>query len=167
MLLHPDRYWWLVPASFVLAFLWQFWPLPPTARQIAPDAIIAVTLYWSMQRPPRMSSTWALVMGVLRDGIAGSPLGMQALALVCVAYITQRFGERLRSFALWQQTLAAGVLCALYQIISNSIWMLFNHNTNITLLSLAPVIATSVCWPACFLSLKLLEHGYLHAPRRS
>ncbi|MEZ5538817.1 MAG: rod shape-determining protein MreD [Pseudomonadales bacterium] len=165
MLLNPDRYWWLVPTSFIFAFLWQFWPLPPSVRELAPDAIVAVTLYWMMQRPPRMSSGWALIIGLLRDGIAGTALGTHGLALVLTAYLTQLLAERLRSFALWQQALAVGALCTLYQIIGNLIELLRHAETS--LLLPAPIIATTVCWPICFLALNLLEHGYSRRPHRA
>lgn len=166
MLLNPDRYWWLVPTSFIFAFLWQFWPLPLTVRQLAPDAIVAVTLYWTMQRPPRMGSGWAFVMGLLRDGIAGAPLGTHALALVLVAYLVQLLDERLRTIAIWQQAIVVSLLCTFYQLIGNGVWLLMYH-IDTPLLLPASIIATGLCWPACFLVLNLLEHGYSRRPHRS
>lgn len=166
MLLNPDRYWWLIPTSFIFAFLWQFWPLPLTIRQFTPDAIIAVTVYWTMQRPPRMGGGWALVMGLLRDGIAGTPLGMHALALVLVAFLVQVLDERLRTAAIWQQTLAVGLLCIVYQLIGKGLWLLL-YPSSTSLLLPATAIATGSCWPACFLVLNLLEHGYSRRPHRS
>lgn len=166
MLLNPNRYWWLLPTSFIFAFLWQFWPLPLSVRSLAPDAIVVVTMYWSMQRQLRVSGGWTLVMGLLRDGIAGSPLGTHALALVLVAFVVQLLGERLRTAALWQQTVAAGVLCAVYQLIGNSVWLLFS-SSDTNLLLPAAAITTGLCWPICYLVLNLLEHGYSRRPNRA
>lgn len=166
MLLNPDRHWWLIPTSFIIAFLWQFWPLPLTTRQLAPDAIVLVTLYWAMQRPPHIGSGWAFVMGLLRDGIAGAPLGTHALALVLVVFLVQRLDERLRTTAIWQQAIVVGLLCAFYQLIGNVVWLLMYH-VDAPLLLPASIMATGLCWPVCFLVLNVLEHGYSRRPARS
>jgi rod shape-determining protein MreD len=165
MLLNPNRYWWLLPISLVCAFLWQFWPLPLSVRGFAPDAIVVATLYWATRRPPRVSGGWALIIGLARDSIAGSPLGTHALALVLITFLAQLLDEQLRSLAIWQQTIAVGVLCAIYQLIGNGVWMLF-YQTDTTLL-LPAAIATGLCWPVCYLVLNLLEHGYSRRPNRS
>ena len=166
MLLNPDRYWWLIPTSFVIAFLWQFWPLPLTVRQFTPDAIVLITLYWTMQRPPRMGSGWAFAIGFLHDGIVGSPLGTHALALVLIAFLTQLLDERLRTIAIWQQAVAVSLLCAFYQLVGNGVLLLM-YRIDSPLLFPGAIIATGLCWPVCFLVLNLLEHGYSRQPTRS
>lgn len=161
MQLSPDRYWWLIPTSFVFAFLWQFWPLSFTFRPYMPDAIVTVTLYWVMQRPPRMGGGWALVIGILRDNLTGTALGTHAFALIFVAFWVQLLSERLRSLAIWQQAMLVGLLCLIYQLVSNSIGLWMSH-LDAPLFALPSVLITALCWPVCFAILNLLEHGYLH-----
>jgi rod shape-determining protein MreD len=158
MLLNPTRYWWLVPASITLAFLWQFWPLPSVVRQVAPDAIVSVVLYWAMQRPRRINTSGALILGVLRDGAEGLPLGAHALAMVLSVYLAELFGERVRKWALWQQSIIIGLLYTFYLLIGNWALLLTSHGTTPPLF-LVPALTTGLCWPACYFVLNLLEHG--------
>lgn len=166
MLLNPDRYWWLIPASFIAAFLWQFWPLGYSVRTVAPDAIVLATLYWTLRKPQLVNSGWAFVMGLLRDAVEGAPLGMHALALVVISYIVQLFYLRLRMFVLWQQALAIATLTALYLLIGNWVQLLAPSGGQHPLL-LAPALATGLSWPLCYLLLRQLEEGSLRAPIRS
>jgi rod shape-determining protein MreD len=158
MLLNPDRYWWLMPTSMMFAFFWQFWPLGAAARQIAPDAVVMVMLYWALSKPEYVSSGWALFVGLLLDGVEGCPLGMHALALVVVVYAVQLLHERIRMFAIWQQSLVVGLLYLAYLLICD--WVLFfdPYSSNKPFMILT-AISTGICWPACFLLLRQLEQG--------
>ena len=143
MLLNPDRYWWLMPTSMMFAFFWQFWPLGAAARQIAPDAVVMVMLYWALSKPEYVSSGWALFVGLLLDGVEGCPLGMHALALVVVVYAVQLLHE---------------LLYLAYLLICD--WVLFfdPYSSNKPFMILT-AISTGICWPACFLLLRQLEQG--------
>ena len=112
-----------------------------------------VMLYWALSKPEYVSSGWALFVGLLLDGVEGCPLGMHALALVVVVYAVQLLHERIRMFAIWQQSLVVGLLYLAYLLICD--WVLFfdPYSGN------KPFISTGICWPACFLLLRQLEQG--------
>ena len=166
MLLNPDRYWWLMPVSLILAFFWQFWPLGTAVRLFAPDAIVMVTLYWALSKPQYVSSGWAFFIGLTRDSVEGCPLGMHALAMVVVVYIVQLSNERMRMFAIWQQSLVIGALYTLYLLICDWVLLLSPHHSgNIFMLMI--VISTGLCWPACYLLLRWLEQGSFRSLVRS
>ncbi|HSC75762.1 MAG TPA: rod shape-determining protein MreD [Pseudomonadales bacterium] len=166
MLLNPDRYWWLMPTSLALAFFWQFWPLEQAVRQLAPDAVVMVMLYWALRRPEHLSSGWAFVVGLVIDGVAGTPLGMHALGMAVIIYIAQLLNERIRMFAIWQQSLVVGALYALYLLICDWALLLDPHSSNKHFLMLT-AISTGLCWPACYLLLRQLEQGSFRRPVRS
>ena len=165
MLLNRSRYRWLIPLSLTIAFFWQFWPLPPLARQVAPDAIVAVLLYWATQRPEQVSGGWAFIVGLLRDSAEGAPLGTHALALVLVVYLVQLLSHFIRQLAIWQQSIAVMVLHIFYTLIGNWALLLASHPA----LPLFPIaaVATGICWPACYWILSLMENGYWRPPTRS
>jgi rod shape-determining protein MreD len=158
MLLNPDRYWWLMPTSLTVAFFWQFWPIGQAARQLAPDAVVMVMLYWALRRPEQVSSGWAFIVGILLDGIAGNPLGMHALSMVIIVYIVQLLNERIRMFAIWQQSLVVGALYTLYLLVCDWTLLLSSYSSNQPFLILT-AISTGLCWPACYLLLRQLEQG--------
>lgn len=166
MLLNPDRYWWLIPGSLLAAFLFQFWPLPQPLRAVAPDAIVLVTLYWTLRKPQLVSSGWAFVIGVLRDGIEASPLGMHALALVVVSYLVQLFYQRLRMFTVWQQALAVAGLCELYLLLGDWVHLLDPRSGTEPVLFL-PALVTGLCWLPLSLLLRQLEEGSLRTAVRN
>jgi rod shape-determining protein MreD len=165
MLLNPDRYWWLMPSSLILAFFWQFWPLGQTIRQFAPDAIVMVMLYWALRRPQHVSSGWAFVIGLVIDIAEGCPLGVHALAMVVIVYSIQLMNERIRMFAIWQQSLVVSALYLIYLFICNTALLLDTHNNSKSVMILT-AISTGFCWPACFLFLQWLEQGTLRGPIR-
>ncbi|HQQ73616.1 MAG TPA: rod shape-determining protein MreD [Pseudomonadales bacterium] len=166
MLLHPDRYWWLVPGSLIAAFFWQFWPLGTAIRQWTPDALVLITIYWTLRRPQQMHLGWVFLIGLLRDGIEGVPLGANTLALIVIAYAVQLLHQQIRLFAIWQQAFIVMALCAVYQLIGDWAQLLDPHHNNQSLLWL-PAIITGLCWPACHLVLRQLEEGSLRRPIRS
>ena len=165
MLLNPDRYWWLMPTSLILAFFWQFWPLGQTIRQFAPDAIVMVMLYWALRKPQHVSSGWAFLIGLTIDSAQGSPLGAHALAMVTIIYAVQLMNERIRMFAIWQQSLVVGALYTLYLLICSTALLLDPHSSGKPVMMLTAV-STGICWPACYLLLRWLEQGTLRSPIR-
>ena len=78
-----------MPGSLIAAFFWQFWPLGIAIRQWTPDALVLVTIYWTLRRPQQMHLGWVFLIGLLRDGIEGTPLGANTLALIVIAYAVQ------------------------------------------------------------------------------
>ena len=63
-----------------------------------------------IEDPDRVGLGFAFVMGLLADLAFGGLLGEQALRLVVMAFILQRFRAQLRFFPLSQQALAIGGL---------------------------------------------------------
>lgn len=166
MLLNPERHWWLIPASLLAAFLWQFWPLEHSTRQWAPDAVLLIALYWCWRNPRFFSSGWAFVIGFLRDAIEGAPLGMHALGLVVLCYLVHLFYKQLRMLALWQQALVIMALCTLHLLIIH--WArLLVPGSAATALLWYPAISTGLCWPVCCLLLRQLEEGTQRGPIRA
>lgn len=160
MLLNPDRYWWLMPTSMLLALFWQFWPLGQAVREVAPDAVVMVMLYWALRKPEHVSSGWAFLVGLLLDAVEGCPLGVHALAMVIIIYIVQLLNERIRMFAIWQQSLVVSALYMIYLLVSDWGLLLDPHNSTKPFMILTAV-STGLCWPACYLLLHQLEQGSL------
>lgn len=101
---------WLLPVSVLLALLLGLVPLPGLLQPLRPYWLALVLAYWLLEAPHRVGMGAAFALGLLADLAFGGLLGEQALRLVVLAFILDRFRARLRFFPMSQQALAVGVL---------------------------------------------------------
>lgn len=101
---------WVMPVSLLLALLLGLVPLPGMLQPLRPYWLALVLAYWLLETPERVGMGAGFALGLLGDLAFGSLLGEQALRLVVLAFILDRFRARLRFFPLWQQALTIGVL---------------------------------------------------------
>jgi rod shape-determining protein MreD len=109
---------WFVPAvSLVLTLALGVVPLPDSVEPLRPDWVAVVLLYWSLMSPRRFSLLTAFWMGLAVDTLSGALLGQNALALLVIVYIADRFHLRLRVFPVSQLALTVLVLLGLYEFV--------------------------------------------------
>ena len=101
---------WILPLSVFVALLLGLLPLPDLLQPLRPYWLALVVAYWVIEDPDRVGLGFAFAMGLLADLAFGGLLGEQALRLVVMAFILQRFRAQLRFFPLSQQALAIGGL---------------------------------------------------------
>jgi len=101
---------WILPASVLVALLLGLLPLPGMLQPLRPYWLALVVAYWVIEAPDSAGLGFAFGVGIVADLMFGSLLGEQALRLVILAFILQRFRARLRFFPLSQQALAIGGL---------------------------------------------------------
>jgi len=99
---------WVLPASLVVALLLGLLPLPALLQPLRPYWLALVLAYWVIEAPERVGLGVAFTSGVIADLLYGGVLGEQALRLVMLAFILQRFRARIRFFPMSQQMLAIG-----------------------------------------------------------
>ncbi|KAG1403429.1 hypothetical protein G6F59_012757 [Rhizopus arrhizus] len=99
---------WVLPASLVVALLLGLLPLPALLQPLRPYWLALVLAYWVIEAPERVGLGVAFASGVIADLLYGGVLGEQALRLVMLAFILQRFRARIRFFPMSQQMLAIG-----------------------------------------------------------
>jgi rod shape-determining protein MreD len=92
-------------------------PLPDAVAPFRPDWVAVVLLYWSLMAPRHFSLLTALWMGIALDTLTGALLGQNALALLVIVYLAEKFHLRLRVFPLSQLAITVLVLLALYEFI--------------------------------------------------
>ena len=101
---------WVLPVSLLLALLLGLMPLPDTLQTFRPYWLALVLAYWLLEAPERVGPGVAFAIGLVADVAFGSLIGEQALRLVVLAFILDRFRARLRFFPLSQQAATIGVL---------------------------------------------------------
>lgn len=113
-----NRQQWVLPLSIFAALLLGLLPLPPWLQPLRPYWLALAVVYWVIEAPGRIGLGFAFAMGLLADLAFGGLLGEQALRLVIMAFIVQRFRARLRFFPLSQQALAIGGLLLNDRVVS-------------------------------------------------
>src|SRR5262245_17058932 len=107
--------WFLVPMTFLVAFILTILPMPEWTVWLRPTWILLVVIYWVMMMPHRVNVGTAWLMGIFLDVLNGTLLGEHALAMILVAYLVARMNSRLRMYPLLQQGFIVFILVLLYQ----------------------------------------------------
>jgi len=109
--------WWASTLSLVLTLALVAVPLPDSVAPLRPDWVAVVLLYWSLMAPRHFSLLTAFWMGIALDTLSGALLGQNALALLVVVYLAEKFHLRLRVFPLSQLAITVLLLLGLYEFI--------------------------------------------------
>ena len=111
------RSWAVSMLSLVATLALASVPMPDAVAPLRPDWVAVVLLYWSLMAPRHFSLMTAFWMGIALDTLTGALLGQNALALLVIVYIAERFHLRLRVFPLSQLALTVLLLLGLYEFI--------------------------------------------------
>ena len=95
---------WVIVLSFFLAYLLAIVPFPEWAMNYRPEWVPMVLIYWVMALPYRIGIGSAWCAGLILDILKGSVLGLNAIGLVIVAYVTSSIHLRFRMFSSIQQS---------------------------------------------------------------
>lgn len=154
---------WLVYGSFVFGLVFAIIPLPEMVNAARPFLLAMLLAYWIMEAPTRVGMGTAFLLGLVGDLMSASLLGEQALRLVVIAFLVQRFRARLRFFPLWQQAGAIGLLLLNDRVISALVHFVVGAPQPVWTSWLSPVLAL-VLWPWLYVLLDMArlrarEHG--------
>lgn len=149
---------WLLPISVFVALLLGLLPLPNVLLPLRPYWLALVLAYWLIEAPDSVGLGVAFIVGLLADLLFGSLLGEQALRLVILAFILQRFRPRLRFFPLSQQALAIGGLLLNDRIVSAAVHMMLGEPRLPWSYWWAPLLGM-LLWPPMFVLLDSLRMG--------
>jgi rod shape-determining protein MreD len=151
---------WVVYLTFVVAFLLAIVPFPEWALNYRPQWVSMVLIYWAMALPYRFGIGFAWVAGLLLDILDGSLLGLNALALAVIAYITLSLHQRLRMFSSLQQSGVVLAMTGLYLMMTH--WMKIAANQAVTsdLFFLLGALSSAFLWPWLFVLLRQMRRGF-------
>ncbi|MEE7547284.1 rod shape-determining protein MreD [Xanthomonas sp. Kuri4-1] len=149
---------WVLPASLVIALVLGLLPLPPVVQPLRPYWLALVIAYWVIEAPDRVGLGVAFAAGVIADLLYGGLLGEQALRLVIMTFILQRFRARLRFFPVSQQALAIGGLLVNDRIVSAAVHLALGEPTVPWSYWWAPLLGMAL-WPPLFVLMDALRLG--------
>lgn len=142
----------LMALSLLVGLLALVLPLPGGWEGARPYLLALVLCYWLLEAPERVGMGVAFMLGLSADVIAGTLLGEQALRLMVMAFLVQRFRARLRFFPLWQQAAAVLALLLNDRVITQAIRFAAGDGLLPWVVWLAPLLGF-LLWPWLFLLL--------------
>ncbi len=149
----------VIIATFVAALLLTILPLPEWMVKFRPEWVALILIYWCMALPQRVGIISGFVLGLLLDTLQGAVLGQHALALVVIAYLTNRVHQQVRVYPMWQQALSVMGLLLLYQLLL--LWV--NGITGIksqVWLYWLPTLSSTLLWPWLYLILRDIRRNF-------
>lgn len=149
---------WIMPVSIVLALLLGLLPLPDLLQPLRPYWLALIVAYWVIEAPDSAGLGFAFIVGLIADLMFGGLLGEQALRLVIMTFILQRFRARLRFFPMSQQALAIGVLLLNDLVVASAVHLVLGEPTLPWNYWWAPVLGM-LLWPPLFVMLDALRLG--------
>lgn len=149
----------VIVATFMLAMLLSVYPLPLAWRWWRPEFVLIVAIYWMFVFPMHASLLALCVLGLFQDVLESTPFGQHGLALVIVAYVCLLSYQRVRNYALWQQSCWIFVLIGIAQLTDNWVQVISGRPVS-GLDFLLPAFASACFWPLCYLSLESVRRRY-------
>ncbi len=151
---------WVILLSFFMAYLLAIVPFPAWAMHYRPEWVPMVLIYWVMALPHRVGIFWAWVAGVVLDILEGSYLGLNAMALVIVAYVTLSLHLRLRMFSSLQQSGLVFALIGLNLVLCHWLQIATGQTVASNMLYLIAALTSAVIWPSLFQLLRQLRRSF-------
>ncbi|MCB1644113.1 MAG: rod shape-determining protein MreD [Pseudomonadales bacterium] len=151
---------WIIVLSFFVALVLQVLPmpdlLPMETGYLRPHWVALVLIYWIIALPHRIGLIIAWLLGLLMDVLLGSLLGQHAIALIIVAYIASSLYQRLRMFAVWQQSLIVFGIIGIDRLVNFWIQSIVGQSEWSSWYLLSPFVSALV-WPWIFLVLRYMR----------
>ncbi|MGC9457948.1 MAG: rod shape-determining protein MreD [Halothiobacillaceae bacterium] len=113
--------WPTIAASLAAALILTLAPLPREIGVFAPQWLLLVVLFWSIERPERVGLVLAWSMGLLLDIGTHALLGSNALLFVLAAALTLGLQRLLKPTSIMQQGLYVCGLTLAYLMVE--LWM--------------------------------------------
>ncbi|MGM0632418.1 MAG: rod shape-determining protein MreD [Pseudomonadota bacterium] len=151
---------WVIVLSLLLAYLLAIVPFPEWALHYRPQWVALVLIYWAMALPYRVGIGTAWVAGLLLDVMEGSILGLNAMSLAIVVYITLSLHQRLRMFSFLQQSALVLALVGLNMLLVYWVKVGIGQSDSRSLLFLLGAVSSAFIWPWMFVSLRHLRRAF-------
>ena len=151
---------WVIVLSLLLAYLLAVVPFPDWAMDYRPEWVAMALIYWAMALPHRVGIGSAWFAGLFIDILEGSLLGLNAMSLAIVVYITLSLHQRLRMFSALQQSAMVLALVGLHMLLVHWIRIGTGQSEPRSLLFLLGALSSAFIWPWIFLALRYLRRAF-------
>jgi len=141
---------WVIFFTFFIAYLLAILPFPQWGMNWRPEWVPMVLIYWTMALPYRIGISSAWVAG----------LGLNAMALVIIAYVTLSLHLRLRMFSSLQQAGMVLALVGLNLMFCHWLQILTGQTVPSNQMFLMAALTSAVVWPSLFYLLRQIRRSF-------
>lgn len=151
---------WVILLTFFIAYLLAIVPFPQWAMNYRPEWVPMVLMYWVMALPYRIGIGTAWIAGIVLDILEGSILGLNALALVIIAYVTLSLHQRLRMFSTLQQAGLVLTLVGINLMLCHWLQIISGQTVPSNMMFLMAALTSAVIWPSLFQLLRQVRRSF-------
>ena len=151
---------WIIVLSFFLAYLLAIVPFPDWAMNYRPEWVAMVLIYWVVALPYRVGIGSAWFAGLVLDILKGSVLGLNAVGLVIVAYVTLSLHLRFRMFSSLQQAGLVLVLIGINLFLCHWLGIMTGYTSASDMMFIMGALTSAVLWPALFQILRQTRRSF-------
>lgn len=151
---------WVIFLSLFVAYLLAIVPFPEWAMNYRPEWVPILLIYWVIALPYRVGIGVAFAAGLVLDALEGLTLGVNALALVVVAYVALSLHQRMRMFSALQQSGLVLVLVGLNLMLCNWLQIVTGQSSPSNLMFLMAALTSAIIWPSLFQLLRKIRRSF-------
>ena len=143
---------WLIGLSFLLAFVLMVIPVGFQWRSYRPEFVVLLVIYWSMFSPQHFGLASAWLAGLFQDLLELAPLGLNAMGMLLISYISFLVYQRIRNYVVWHQAAWIFVLVGVFQLFSNWLGGFIGRTIDAPLFLVAALLSALI-WPLLVISM--------------
>ena len=113
--------------TFVIALALQSIPWGTAARDLLPDFVALLLLYWCMNQPRVVGVGWAFWLGIMLDIVDRNVFGQHSLAYCLTSWLVLSRQRQLAMFPMTQQVLYIAPLLLANQVIMVLVRLAIDH----------------------------------------
>ena len=125
-------------------------------RGLRPEFVVLLVIYWAMVTPQYFGLLSAWFVGLLHDLLEFSPLGVNAIGMMLVAYLAHMFYSRIRHYVFWHQSLWIFTFVTVFSIYSNWVSGLVSQRES-DFFFLVTALMSALLWPVLVLILRGIQ----------
>ncbi len=148
--MNPTRGGWLIGLTLFIALVLSAVHLPENwpgwLGWLRPHWTALFVFFWVLHFPNRLGLIWAWVFGLLLDVLLADPLGLNALLLATITYITWTLYERLRMYTTLQQCVVVFLLVLVTEIVRILVHLLWLER-DVSILVAMSAVMSALIWP--------------------
>ncbi len=133
--------------SFLVAFIFQIFPLFEWLNYLRPLWVLLLMLYWIQVAPSKLGVVSAFFVGLFMDVLFDDVLGMHAMVMSLLGFIVHLFHRRLRVFSNVQQVLLVFILSIFYLLILRILQGFFAGPVTSNFGYWLPALSGALVWP--------------------
>lgn len=142
-----------LPLSFLVAFVLAVLPLPQALSYWRPEFVVMVLVFWILNAPGLVGVWSGFLVGILLDGLLGTPFGVHPMVLAVVAYLTRLSWRRVAVFSIWQTSSLVMALVFAGLLVKRVLLGIVALPPQ-SLLYWLPALTSALLWPTVMVSLR-------------